>query len=97
MNLNFSKIKLPKFDYKNILQAETKNLWNGFLWFLVLIIFLAIALDVWAYIYFSGEQSVSVPVETLRTKNLDGALMRINSKKARLESLRQGLIIEDPS
>ena len=97
MNLNFSKIKLPNFSLKNVLQVEPKNLWNGFLWFLVFLALLGIALDVWAYIYFSGEKDTPAEIETLRTRNLDGALLRINSKKARLESLKEGLIIEDTS
>jgi hypothetical protein len=96
MNLNFLKIKLPKIDYKNILRAEPKNMWNGFLWFLVLLAFLAVALDVWAYVYFSGEKDVPAEINTLRTRKLDGALERVNSKKSRLESLGS-FTIEDPS
>jgi hypothetical protein len=98
MKFNLSKIKLPSFDFKSLFSFSPRDLWNGFLWFLILAIILVIIFDVWIYFHFlSGADGGDGETNTLKTRSLDKALERMEIKRNNTEIYKSGFVIEDPS
>lgn len=97
MNLNFRKLKLPKFDLKKAASADPRKLWPGFLWVLIFFAIIVAVSNVWLYFYFSKSGSETGQIDTLKTLSLDKALERIVAKRDRFETYQNGPMVEDPS